>query len=123
MRIIGNILWWIFGGLETAVGYLGAGLVLCLTIIGIPFGLQLFKMAMVMIFPFGSQVSDAKAGVGSTLLNLIWVVLAGIWIAIVHWIFGILLYITIIGIPFGNKHFKFAKVALWPFGRDIDVAL
>jgi uncharacterized membrane protein YccF (DUF307 family) len=123
MKILGNIIWWIFGGLETAVGYLTAGLILCLTIVGIPFGLQLFKMALVMLFPFGSTVSPSQGGVGSTFFNILWFLLAGVWIAIVHWLFGILLFITIIGIPFGQRHFKFAKVALWPFGRDIDVKL
>ena len=123
MRIIGNIIWWIFGGLETASGYMTAGLVLCLTIVGIPFGFQLFKIAAVMVFPFGSKVSESQGGLGSTILNILWFILGGIWIALTHFIFGILLCITIIGIPFGRQHFKFAGIALHPFGRDIEVGL
>ena len=123
MKIIGNIIWWIFGGLETAIGYMTAGLVLCLTIVGIPFGFQLFKIAAVMVFPFGSKVSDSQGGLGSTLLNILWFILGGIWIALVHFLFGILLCITIIGIPFGKQHFKFAGIALHPFGREIEVGL
>lgn len=123
MRIIGNIIWWIFGGLETAIGYMTAGLVLCLTIVGIPFGFQLFKIAAVMVFPFGSKVSESQGGLGSTILNILWFILGGIWIALTHFIFGILLCITIIGIPFGKQHFKFASIALHPFGRDIEVGI
>ena len=123
MKIIGNIIWWIFGGLETAIGYMTAGLVLCLTIVGIPFGFQLFKIAAVMVFPFGSKVSEAQGGLGRTILNILWFILGGIWIALTHFIFGILLCITIIGIPFGKQHFKFAGIALHPFGRDIEVGI
>lgn len=123
MKILGNIIWWIFGGLETAIGYMTAGLVLCLTIVGIPFGFQLFKIAAVMVFPFGSKVSESSGGLGSTFLNVIWFILGGIWIALTHFLFGILLCITIIGIPFGKQHFKFARIALHPFGREIEVGL
>lgn len=123
MKILGNIIWWIFGGLETAIGYMTAGLVLCLTIVGIPFGFQLFKIAAVMVFPFGSKVSESSGGLGSTFLNIIWFILGGIWIALTHFLFGILLCITIIGIPFGKQHFKFARIALHPFGREIEVGL
>lgn len=120
-KLLGNIIWWIFGGIATAVEYFTAGLVLCLTIIGIPFGLQLFKMALVMLFPFGSEVSSASSNPLGVIGNIFWFIFAGLWIALTHFLMGVLLYITIIGIPWGQKHFKFAKVAMTPFGREIQV--
>src|SRR5687768_6204930 len=108
MNLIGNILWLIFGGLFAAICYLTGGLVLCLTIIGIPFGLQCFKLAGFVLWPFGSMAMGTSSGTGciSLLLNIIWIVFGGIWLAIGHIIFGILLFITIIGIPFASQHFK-----------------
>ena len=107
MRVISNILWIILGGLIIAIGWALIGLVLCVTIIGIPLGLQAFKMAGLTLTPFGKTVRYG-GGVGSTLANIIWVVLV-----------GLLNCITIIGIPFGIQSFKMAKLALWPFGADI----
>lgn len=120
-KLLGNIIWWIFGGLVTALEYFSAGLVLCVTIIGIPFGLQLFKMGIVMLFPFGSVVSHSSRNPFGVLGNILWAILGGIWIALTHVVMGVLLFITIIGIPWASKHFKFAKVALTPFGRDIEI--
>lgn len=119
-NLLGNIIWWIFGGLATAVEYFSVGLALCITIIGIPFGLQCFKLGLLMLFPFGSNARVTNEGAMSCLGNVLWFI-PGIIIALTHLLFGILLCITIIGIPWGTKHFKLAKVALSPFGRDIEV--
>ena len=119
MRVISNILWIILGGLIIAIGWALIGLVLCVTIIGIPLGLQAFKMAGLTLTPFGKTVRYG-GGVGSTLANIIvgrCSSAAGWRSAIVG--AGLLNCITIIGIPFGIQSFKMAKLALWPFGADI----
>ena len=120
MKLIGNIIWLLVGGLETAFEYFFAGVVLCITIIGIPFGLQAFKLGILMLWPFGSRVDllPGQPGCLSTVMNILWL-FAGLPICITHLIFGILLCITIIGIPFGLQHFKFAGIALTPFGRTV----
>ncbi len=121
MSILGNILWLIFGGLFTAIEYFIASLVLILTIVGIPFGLQTMKLGVLALWPFGSTVVD-KPQVGgclATLMNIIWILVGGIWISLSHLIWGILLAITIIGIPFARQHFKMAHIALVPFGKEI----
>ena len=113
MRVISNILWIILGGLIIAIGWALIGLVLCVTIIGIPLGLQAFKMAGLTLTPFGKTVRYG-GGVGSTLANIIWVVLVGFWMALSYVGAGLLNCI-----PFGIQSFKMAKLALWPFGADI----
>jgi len=118
MRLIGNILWLVLGGLAIAFGWAVIGLALCITIVGIPLGLQAFKMAGLTLTPFGKTVRYG-GGFGSTLANIIWVVLAGIWMAIGYVIAGLANCVTIIGIPFGIQSFKMAKLALWPFGAQI----
>lgn len=118
MRLLGNILWLILGGLALAIGWAIIGLVLCVTIIGIPLGVQAFKMAELTLTPFGKSVVYG-GGVGSLLVNLVWLVLAGMWMAIGYLIAGLLNCMTIIGIPFGIQSFKMAKLALWPFGTQI----
>ena len=92
-----------------------------ITIISIPFGIQTFKLGLLALWPFGSTTVQRPATTGclSTLMNIIWIFIGGIWIAASHFVFGILLFITIIGIPFGRQHFKLAGLALTPFGRDI----
>ncbi|WP_338392094.1 YccF domain-containing protein [Fulvitalea axinellae] len=122
MRLIGNIIWLVFGGILVFLEYLASGFALCITIIGIPFGIQAFKLAFLALWPFGSTVSEApqSAGCLNTLMNIIWLCIGGIWIALTHIIFGILFCITIIGIPFGKQHFKMAGLALTPFGKRID---
>lgn len=112
MRVLGNILWIILGGLAIAIGWALVGLILCISIIGIPFGIQAFKMAGLTLTPFGKTVQYG-GGVGSALANILWVVLVGYLGA------GVLNCITIIGIPFGIQSFKMAKLALWPFGAQI----
>lgn len=118
MRLIGNILWLILGGLLLAASWAIIGLVLCITIVGIPLGIQAFKMAGLTLTPFGKTV-EYGGGVGSVLINIIWFVLAGLWMAIGYVGAGLLNCITIIGIPFGIQSFKMAKLALWPFGSQI----
>lgn len=121
MKFIGNIIWLIFGGLESALGYLVGSLALMVTIIGIPFGLQTLKIGVLMLWPFGSKVEKVDNGWGclNTIMNILWFFVAGIWICLIHVFFGVLLCITILGIPFGMQHFKLAELALTPFGREI----
>jgi uncharacterized membrane protein YccF (DUF307 family) len=121
MNLIGNLLWLIFGGLYAALGYIVGGLVLCLTIIGIPFGLQCFKLAGLVLWPFGRKVVPAPGNTGciTVLANIIWLLFGGLWTAIVHVVFGLLLFITIIGIPFARQHFKLVEISMMPFGRRI----
>ncbi len=121
MRTIGNLLWLILGGIWLALGYLLGGLVMCVTIIGIPFGIQAFKMAGLVLWPFGRTVvarPDA-GGVAEVIFNVIWLVLVGWGIFVAHIVSGLVLCLTIIGIPFGIQSFKLSVLALWPFGREI----
>ncbi len=122
MRLLGNIIWLIFGGLMIAAQYLVAGLILMVTIIGIPFGIQAFKLAFVALVPFNAKVvaTQSQGGCLNTIFNIIWIFLAGIWIALTHVFWGLLLFITIIGIPFGRQHFKLAGLALTPFGYRVE---
>lgn len=121
MNLLGNIIWIVFGGLFLAMEYFVAGILMCCTIIGIPFGLQAFKIGVFALFPFGlkSIVVDENSGCLSTIMNIIWILIGGIWIALTHFVLGILFCITIIGIPFGLQHFKLMTIALTPFGRNI----
>jgi len=121
MKFLGNIVWLIFGGLLTAIEYFVASLVLMVTIIGIPFGIQTLKLGMLALWPFGSEVRETQSAGGClyTLMNILWIFTGGIWIALTHLGFGILLAITIIGLPFAFQHFKMAGLALTPFGKEI----
>lgn len=121
MKLIGNIIWVVFGGLVVAIEYAVASIPFFISIIGIPFGIQSLKMASVALWPFGTKVemSENSSGCLSTIMNIIWFFIGGIWIALTHVGFGLLFYITIIGIPFGNQHMKLAGLALTPFGRTI----
>lgn len=121
MNTLGNLIWLLFGGFFSALGYVFGGVALCLTIVGIPFGLQCFKLAGFILWPFGKEAvsTSASGGCVVTVLNIIWIVCGGLWVALVHVGFGLLLYITIIGIPFGRQHFKLVEVSLMPFGKRI----
>jgi uncharacterized membrane protein YccF (DUF307 family) len=121
MRFIGNIIWLIFGGFIAFIGYIVGGIALCVTIVGIPFGIQVFKLAEVTLWPFNKtfELKEGAPGCLSTIMNLIWLIVAGFWIVITHLIFGILLSITIIGIPWGKQHFKLMSLAITPFGRRV----
>ncbi len=119
MRFIGNILWLIFGGLIGALLWAIAGVLVCLTIIGIPFGLQCFKFAGFVLWPFGRDVEIGSFGVGSLIGNILWILLLGWELCITHLTIGAVLCLTIIGIPFGIQHFKLALLALLPFGARV----
>jgi uncharacterized membrane protein YccF (DUF307 family) len=121
MKILGNLVWLLFGGLIIALEYLIGSIFLFITIVGIPFGLQTLKMSSLAIWPFGRDTrTDVRAsGCLYVIMNVIWLITGGLWIALTHVIFGLLLCITIIGIPFGLQHFKLTAIALSPFGRDI----
>lgn len=121
MSFIGNIIWLIFGGIAIFIEYLVSGFVMCCTIIGIPWGLQCFKLAFLALWPFGKQINVTKGNPGclSTIMNIIWFFIGGIWIALTHLFFGVLLAITIIGLPFAKQHFKLMSLALTPFGREV----
>lgn len=116
-----NLLWLVFGGVFTAIEYLIASLLMMITIIGIPFGMQTLKLAALALWPFGKTVRSGERSGGClyVLMNVLWILLGGFWICISHLLFGAVLCITIIGIPFGLQHFKLAGLALTPFGKDI----
>jgi uncharacterized membrane protein YccF (DUF307 family) len=121
MRLILNVLWAVFGGgFILALQYGLAGLVCCVTIVGIPFGLQCFKLAAFAFFPFGKDFEGptSRAAVGSV-LNVVWFIFAGLWIFLTHVIAGVTLAVTIIGIPFALQHLKLGLLAVSPFGVRI----
>lgn len=118
MGCLGNVLWFIFGGCLMGLSWALAGLLWCITIVGIPIGVQCFKFAGLCFFPFGKDV-EYGGGVGSLLLNIIWIVVSGIPLAVEAALIGCLFCITIIGIPFGLQSFKIAKLALMPFGARV----
>jgi uncharacterized membrane protein YccF (DUF307 family) len=121
MKFLGNILWFVLGGFLVSLYYFVVGLLFCITIIGIPFGLQLIKLAGFALWPFGHEIqSDTNdGGCLSIIMNVIWILVGGIEIATIHLTFGAFLCLTIIGIPFGLQHFKMALLALIPFGKKI----
>ncbi|MFB8028286.1 YccF domain-containing protein [Streptomyces sp. NPDC056465] len=120
MNAILNVIWLVLCGLWMFLGYIAAGLLLCITIIGIPFGVAAFRIGVYALWPFGRTVVDRPgAGGGSLIGNVLWVVLAGWWLALGHIFTGIALCITIIGIPLGIANFKLIPVSLMPFGKEI----
>ncbi|HXV63527.1 MAG TPA: YccF domain-containing protein [Vicinamibacteria bacterium] len=121
MSLLGNILWLIFGGLIAGVGYILGGLVVCLTIVGIPFGVQAMKIGVATFAPFGKNVvesTDANSPL-RIVLNVVWLLIIGWEIALAHAVSALVLAITIIGIPFALQHLKLIPLALLPFGRDL----
>jgi len=121
MNLLGNIVWLLFGGLLAALGYFIGGLALCLTIVGIPWGLQCFKLASLVLWPFGQKVVSNSSDTGclSVFCNIIWIIFGGWYTALVHLVMGIILFITIIGIPWARQHFKLIEISLMPFGKRI----
>ncbi len=120
MRTLLNIVWLAFSGFWMALGYLLAGALLCVTIIGIPFGLASFRLANYALWPFGREaVQRPGAGAASAVGNVLWFVLAGLWLAIAHAISGVAFCLTIIGIPLGLASFKMIPISLTPLGREI----
>lgn len=122
MKVLGNIIWLLFGGFMIALEYFIGGLLLMITIVGIPFGLQSFKLGIMAIWPFGSKVVDGEGGSGclNLFMNIIWIIIGGIPITLTHLFWGVILCITIIGIPFGKQHFKMIPLALMPFGKRVE---
>ena len=121
MSLLGNIIWLIFGGFMSGIAYIVGGLSTCLTIIGIPFGIETIKLGFATFAPFGKEIK-VNANANSTLLlilNVVWVFLFGWAIALNHLFWGALLAITIIGLPFAKQHFKLMILAIMPFGRSL----
>lgn len=122
MSFIGNVIWLIFGGFFAGIGYILGGLLLMLTIIGIPFGAKSIRLGVATLAPFGKQVvqTNASGGCLQLVFSIIWIILFGWEIAIAHLVGGAILAITIIGIPFAKQHFKLIPVALLPFIYDLE---
>lgn len=118
VKTVGNILWLVFGGLVLSVLWGIVGVICCCTIIAIPVGMQCFKFASFIFWPFGKDVTFSN-GTGTFLLNIIWILIIGWELGVISCLFGILGCITIVGIPFGMQFFKFAKIAFLPFGTSI----
>lgn len=118
MGCLGNLLWFVFGGALSGLSWCLAGCLWCITVVGIPVGLQCFKFASLSFFPFGKEVRYG-GGAGSLLLNIIWLLVSGLPLAIEHAVLGAGLCVTIVGIPFGMQQFKLAKLALMPFGAAV----
>lgn len=121
MNLLGNLIWLVFGGLWSALGYFFGGIVLCFTIIGIPWGLQCFKLARVVLWPFGTKIVPTKSPVGCLALfcNIVWLIFGGLYTAFIHLIFAFILFITIIGIPFARQHIKLMELSFMPFSRQV----
>jgi uncharacterized membrane protein YccF (DUF307 family) len=120
MRVVLNLIWLVLAGFWMAIGYVIAGIICCILIITIPFGIASFRIASYALWPFGrTAVRRPTAGVMSAIGNVIWLIVAGIWLAIGHIITGVLLCITIIGVPLGIASFKMVPISLLPLGREI----
>ncbi|NFH91850.1 YccF domain-containing protein [Clostridium botulinum] len=119
MSCLGNIIWFIFGGFVNAIGWFFTGIFWCITIIGIPIGLQCFKMAGLQLAPFGKEVVETDTSRTSFLLNILWIIFGGLGLCISNLLSAILLCITIVGIPFAVQSLKLAKLSLMPFGKEI----
>jgi uncharacterized membrane protein YccF (DUF307 family) len=122
MSFLGNLLWIALGGFVIFFFYLFGGFILCLTIVGIPFGIQLFKLATLGLAPFGKEVYTGQSSGGciSILMNVLWWIFGGVELAIVHLVLALLFAITIVGIPFARQHMKLLTLALMPFGTRIE---
>lgn len=118
MKTIGNILWFIFGGIISGLSWIFWGMLWCITIIGIPVGIQCFKLAQLSFWPFGRTVAY-EGGVGSFLVNVLWFLFGGLEMAILNAFMGLLWCVTLVGIPFGLQFFKLAKLSLAPFGAYV----
>ncbi len=118
MSLLGNFFWIVLGGWILALEYIAAGLILCITIIGIPFGIQCFKMSLLALFPFGKQIKNNNENTVSLIFNVLWVLFFGVWIALSHLLLAILQAITIIGIPFALQNLKLSQVSIFPFGKS-----
>ena len=115
MSFIGNVIWFLLGGFILGLIWILAGILWCCTIIGIPIGIQCFKIAFLAMCPFGKKLMN-NGSTMSVLLNILWICISGVELAATHLVIGVLFCVTIIGIPFGKQHFKLAMIALMPFG-------
>jgi uncharacterized membrane protein YccF (DUF307 family) len=124
--MLGNLLWiFLGGGIFIFFEYVVAGVVLCLTIIGIPFGIQSFKLAFLGLVPFGKEIvaTESSDSPLSVVMDVIWLAIGGVWIALTHLVFALLCAVTVIGIPFAIQHWKLAKLAVLPFGKEVRDAI
>ncbi|MCB1178572.1 MAG: YccF domain-containing protein [Leptospiraceae bacterium] len=121
MSLLGNIIWLICGGFLSGLGYIIGGLTTCLTIIGIPMGIQAIKIGIATMTPFGKEniVIDNDSSIIRMIFNVVWVILFGWEIALSHLVHGCILFITVVGIPFAYQHFKLIPLSLFPFGRAL----
>jgi uncharacterized membrane protein YccF (DUF307 family) len=125
MNLLLNIIWLILGGFIVVIAYLLGGILLCITIIGIPFGIQCFKLAGLALAPFGREIREKEppSGALAVIMNVIWIILPGLELAVFHLLMALLLALTIIGLPLAAQHLKMTRLALIPFGfevRDMD---
>jgi uncharacterized membrane protein YccF (DUF307 family) len=118
MNVLLNLLWFIFGGFLVVIGYLLGGLLLCLTIIGIPFGIQCFKLSILGLAPFGMEIRETEppGGAISVIMNVIWIILPGLELALLHLFLALFFAVTLIGLPFAAQHLKMTRLAILPFG-------
>jgi len=121
MNLLLNLIWLILGGFIVVIAYLLGGIILCITIIGIPFGIQCFKLAGLALAPFGREIREKEppSGALAVIMNIIWILLPGLELAIVHFVMALILGITIIGIPLATQHLKMTRLALLPFGFQV----
>jgi len=118
MSVLLNIIWFILGGFLVSLAYILGGILLCLTIIGIPFGIQCFKLSILGMAPFGSEIreTDPPGGALAVIMNIIWIILPGLELALIHLALAFLFAISIIGLPFAAQHLKMTRLAILPFG-------
>ena len=118
MSLLLNILWFVFGGFLISLAYILGGLLLCITIIGIPFGIQCFKLSLLGLAPFGREIREKEppGGAVAVIMNIIWIILPGLELALIHLFLALFFAITIIGIPFASQHLKMTRLAILPFG-------
>ena len=126
MRLLGNLIWFVFGGLVSGLAWWAAGLLAAITIVGIPFSIAAFRIGTFSFWPFGREIVERpESGEGRRLLvligNIVWIILGGIWLALGHLLLALFLAITIIGIPFAIQHLKLARLSLTPYGKAIVV--
>jgi uncharacterized membrane protein YccF (DUF307 family) len=121
MSLLLNILWFVFGGFIVSLAYILGGLLLCITIIGIPFGIQCFKLSLLGLAPFGREIREKEppGGAVAVIMNIIWIILPGLELALIHLFLALFFAITIIGIPFAIQHLKMTRLAILPFGFHV----
>lgn len=121
MNLLLNIIWLVFGGFVIALGYLLGAILLCITIIGIPFGIQCFKLAGLALAPFGREVREKEppSGALAVIMNVIWIILPGLELAVLHLFLALIFAITLIGLPIAAQHLKMTRLALLPFGFEV----